>query len=81
VMTQVVSREHVAAAGHVRRLMAKHKEVELLLQVGEYQSGTDALADEAIAKIDAIRDFLGQPTDLLVDPDDTIAALGEIVQS
>ncbi|KVH04357.1 MULTISPECIES: type III secretion system ATPase SctN [Burkholderia] len=81
VMTQVVPREHVAAAGHVRRLMAKHKEVELLLQVGEYQSGTDALADEAIAKIDAIRAFLGQPTDLLVDPSDTLAALGEIVQS
>ena len=28
--------------------MAKHKDVELLLQVGEYQSGTDPLADEAI---------------------------------
>lgn len=81
VMTQVVGREHVAAAGHVRRLMAKHKEVELLLQVGEYQSGTDPLADEAIRKIDAIRAFLGQETDRLVDVGETLAALRELVQS
>jgi type III secretion protein N (ATPase) len=81
VMTQVVPREHVAAAGHVRRLMAKHKEVELLLQVGEYQSGTDPLADEAIRKIDAIRALLGQETDHLVDPAETVAMLHEIVQA
>jgi type III secretion protein N (ATPase) len=80
VMSQVVPREHVAAAGHVRRLMAKHKEVELLLQVGEYQSGSDPLADEAIAKIDAIRAFLGQETDRLVDADETLALLNEIAQ-
>jgi ATP synthase in type III secretion protein N len=81
VMSQVVDRDHVAAAGHVRRLMAKHKDVELLLQVGEYQTGTDPLADEAIAKIEAIREFLGQPTDLLVDPGEMISQLYQIVQS
>ncbi|WP_254367137.1 type III secretion system ATPase SctN [Paraburkholderia sp. NMBU_R16] len=79
VMSQVVSRGHVAAAAHVRRLMAKHKEVELLLQVGEYQQGSDALADEAIFKIDEIRAFLSQETDFLADPNDTIAALSQIV--
>jgi ATP synthase in type III secretion protein N len=81
VMSQVVGREHVAAAGHLRRLMAKHKEVELLLQVGEYQSGADPLADEAIRKIDAIRAFLGQDTDRLVDVGQTLMALQELVES
>ncbi|WP_241025171.1 type III secretion system ATPase SctN [Burkholderia sp. Ac-20384] len=81
VMSQIVDREQVAAAAHIRRLMAKHKEVELLLQVGEYQFGMDVLADEAIAKVDAIRSFLGQATDNLVDPQDTIAMLYELAQS
>ena len=81
VMSQIASRDHLAAAGHIRRLMAKHKEVELLLQVGEYQSGADPLADEAIAKIDAIQSFLGQATSDLIDPNDTIAMLFELAQS
>jgi type III secretion protein N (ATPase) len=81
VMSQVVAREHVASAGHLRKLMARHKEVEMLLQVGEYQSGTDRLADEAIRKIDAIREFLGQPTDLFAQPDETVATLHRIAQS
>jgi type III secretion protein N (ATPase) len=80
VMSQVVDRRHVALAGHVRRLLARHKEVELLLQVGEYQSGSDPLADEAIRKIEAIRAFLGQPTDQLVDMDDTLEMLTDIVE-
>jgi type III secretion protein N (ATPase) len=80
VMSQVVSREHVALGGHIRRLMARHQEVELLLQVGEYQAGSDPLADEAIRKIEVIRGFLGQPTDQLVDFDETIGLLGQIAQ-
>ncbi|MDQ7980260.1 type III secretion system ATPase SctN [Paraburkholderia sp. SARCC-3016] len=81
VMSQIVGPDHAAAAGHLRRLMAKHKEVELLLQVGEYQSGTDPVADEAIAKIDAIRSFLGQATSHLIDPNDTVAMLFELAKS
>ncbi|PCE22524.1 EscN/YscN/HrcN family type III secretion system ATPase [Paraburkholderia acidicola] len=81
VMTQVVPRDHVAAAGHIRRLMARHKEVELLLQVGEYQSGSDPLADEAIRKIEVIRAFLAQETDELVDPAVTVDFLHQIVQA
>ena len=81
VMTQVVPRDHVASAGHIRRLMARHKEVELLLQVGEYQSGSDPLADEAIRKIDVIRAFLAQETDELVDPAVTVDFLHQIVQA
>ncbi|KVK72790.1 type III secretion apparatus H+-transporting two-sector ATPase [Burkholderia ubonensis] len=63
VMVQIVTPEHVEAAGRVRRLLAQYGEVEALLQIGEYQSGANPLADEAIAKIDAIRAFLSQHTD------------------
>ena len=78
VMPQVTSPDHVNAAGHIRRLMAKHREIETLLQVGEYQAGSDALADEAIAKIDGIRSLLNQSTSDLTPPRVTIDALREL---
>jgi len=59
----VVSREHRSAAGRLRELMAKYSEVELLVKIGEYKRGGDATTDEAIDKIDAIRDFLKQRTE------------------
>ena len=43
--------------------MAKYAEVELLVKIGEYKRGGDATTDEAIDKIEVIRDFLKQRTD------------------
>jgi type III secretion protein N (ATPase) len=60
VMSAVVPREHADAAGRIRELMAKHGEIELLLNIGEYQPGNDPAADEAVRKIGAIRQFLKQ---------------------
>ncbi|MGI9490614.1 MAG: FliI/YscN family ATPase [Geminicoccaceae bacterium] len=60
VMETVASRDHIEAATHVRALIARHQEIELLLRVGEYQAGSDPLADEAVAKIESIRAFLKQ---------------------
>lgn len=78
VMSQVVPKPHQAAAGKFRKLMAKYDELEPLLQMGEYSPGNDALADEAVAKIDAIRDFLNQATDDLWDFDRSVGALSHI---
>jgi type III secretion protein N (ATPase) len=63
VMSQIVPRAHQASAGKMRKLMAKYDEMEMLIQMGEYKPGNDALADEAVQKIDVIRDFLCQSTD------------------
>lgn len=63
VQNAVVSREHRSAAGRLRELMAKYAEVELLVKIGEYKRGGDTTTDEAIDKIEAIRDFLKQRTD------------------
>lgn len=60
VMNEIADDEHLAAARKLRGLMAKYEEVELLVQVGEYQEGNDALGDEAIRKHDAIIKFLRQ---------------------
>jgi type III secretion protein N (ATPase) len=63
VQNAVVSREHRAAAGRLRELMAKYAEVELLVKIGEYKRGGDPTTDEAIDKIEVIREFLKQRTE------------------
>jgi type III secretion protein N (ATPase) len=75
VMGAVTTQEHRALAGKLRQLMAKFNEVELLVRIGEYKKGSDALADEAVAKIEAIRAFLRQPTHELVGFEQMMAQL------
>lgn len=59
-MGAVAPPEHLADAQRIRELLARHSEIELLVRVGEYEPGSDALADEALARIDGIRAFLRQ---------------------
>ncbi|MGW8277456.1 type III secretion system ATPase SctN [Xanthomonas axonopodis] len=78
VMSQIVPSDHSQAAGRLRRLLANYNEVETLVQVGEYRQGSDAVADEAIDRIDAIRDFLSQPTDQLSAYESTLEQLASV---
>ncbi|MCA3854222.1 MAG: EscN/YscN/HrcN family type III secretion system ATPase, partial [Burkholderia sp.] len=80
VMPQVVAPGYLAASTRLRELMARYRDVEMLLQVGEYQAGSNPLSDEAIAKIDAIHAFLSQPTDHYADPADTEMAMMQLAQ-
>lgn len=59
-MTAIATPDHQRAAGKLRNLLAKYQEVELLVRIGEYKKGSDASSDEAIAKVDAINNFLKQ---------------------
>lgn len=58
VMPAVVNATHMEVATHGRRLLAKYKELKLLIQIGEYRPGQDREADNAIARIDQILAFL-----------------------
>jgi type III secretion protein N (ATPase) len=78
VMPQIVPKAQVNAAAKLRRLMAKYDEMELLIQMGEYKPGNDALADEAVQKIEHIRAFLAQDTDDAFDFNKTLRALTQI---
>lgn len=60
VMSAIVSPPHKQAAGRLRELLAKYQEVEMLIKLGEYKPGGDAVTDEAVKKIDAINKFLRQ---------------------
>ncbi|MBL6080035.1 type III secretion system ATPase SctN [Belnapia sp. T18] len=77
VMDAVAAPEHRALAAKTRRLMAKYAEVELLVRIGEYKAGSDKEADEAVAKIDAIRAFLRQGTQDLLSFDKVLHQLGQ----
>jgi ATP synthase in type III secretion protein N len=79
VMTQIVPREHADAAAALRSLMAKYDEVEMLLQVGEYKSGNDAMADRAVANIERIRAFLNQRTSDLLPYEKIVGELRALV--
>ena len=78
-MDATVPPQHRADAARMRQLMASYADVELLLRVGEYQKGSDPLADEAIAKIDAINGFLRQKVHALEAIEETRRQMREIV--
>ena len=63
------------SATYVRALLAKLEEIELLVQLGEYQPGQDRLADEALEKKDAIDAFLRQGSDEASSWSTTVALL------
>ena len=67
VMARVVERDHTDDADRIRAMLARHAEIELLLRMGEYAHGSDVLADEAIRKLDSIREFLFRPLDSPLD--------------
>ncbi|MES2888926.1 MAG: FliI/YscN family ATPase [Pseudomonadota bacterium] len=68
------------AVARVRAWLAKHREIELLLQVGEYQAGSDLLADEAIAKLPRIRSFMAQSANAVQCPVAGLQALMELAR-
>jgi len=74
----VAAAPHRQAASRLRALMARHAEVEFLLRVGEYQAGSDPLADRAIERQAAIRALLTQGSDERAVFAETIAALQQV---
>ncbi|WP_149135841.1 FliI/YscN family ATPase [Cupriavidus campinensis] len=78
VMPQVAAGPHQQDALRLRQLLAKFQDMELLLQIGEYRPGADAVADAAVGAIGAIRAYLTQPAIRL----DTFAgALAKLAQA
>ena len=59
-MSNVVDSTHQQHANALRRLMAAYKQVEMLIRLGEYQPGHDALTDAAVNAHPEITQFLRQ---------------------
>ncbi|MDR1578591.1 MAG: type III secretion system ATPase SctN [Deltaproteobacteria bacterium] len=60
VMGAVTDKKHRQLAQKLRQALAKHAEIELLVQIGEYQKGADKEADYALDHLAKINDFLRQ---------------------
>jgi type III secretion protein N (ATPase) len=80
VMNSIVDKEHKKMAQEVRAILAKYAEMELLVQIGEYKAGTDAAADNALARIGRVNDFLKQGLDERSPFEETLRALKALVQ-
>ncbi|MEM7641693.1 MAG: FliI/YscN family ATPase, partial [Pseudomonadota bacterium] len=78
-MAAVAEDGHRKIAARFLALAAKFREVEFLVQVDEYATGSDALADAAIERAAAMDRFLKQGADERVGFDATKAALAEAV--
>ena len=79
VMSAITPAVQQKAAARVRGWLAKYRDIELLLQMGEYQKGADAEVDEAIARMPALRKFLQQPSDEFTVPQEANHALLALV--
>lgn len=75
VMTAIVSDEHQEMAARINGWLAAYAEVELLVRVGEYKPGSDAQADQAIARYKNINAFLRQRTTEFDDFDTMLTKL------
>ena len=59
-MSDVATRNEIERAATARKLMSVWRDIEMLIQIGEYSPGADADADRAVALHDALEAFLAQ---------------------
>ena len=78
VMSSLVSPAHLGACGRIRGWLAKHREIETLVQMGEYRKGSDAEADAALENLSALQEFFMQRPGELVSAEQTWRRLMEL---
>lgn len=79
-MSQVVSPEHLDAAGRARELLAVYSENRDIIALGAYQPGREPRLDEAIAMLPALEAYLRQRKSELTSYDDAVAQLLALVR-
>ncbi|SDV04698.1 FliI/YscN family ATPase [Pseudomonas mucidolens] len=60
ILSNVARQEHIQASTALRRLLSAYQQIELMLKLGEYQAGADALTDLAVQSRQAVDAFLRQ---------------------
>lgn len=81
VMVNLVSEQQQAAAIAAVEQLAKFDSVQMLVQIGEYKSGSDAAADRALRCREELLKFLRQRRDDVAACDATVAQLQSAVNS
>ena len=60
ILSNVAEPVHIQAGTALRRLLSAYQQIELMLKLGEYQPGSDALTDLAVDSRQAVDGFLRQ---------------------
>lgn len=76
---QLTGEQEQQAASRLRTLLAKYRDIEFLLQVGEYKQGSDEMADAAIAQRPKIEAFLRQRPDEAIPHDESMSRMMDAV--
>lgn len=79
-MSNVVAREQMQNATQLRRMMAAWQQVEMLIRLGEYQPGFDAMTDAAVEAQPVINGYLRQATREPSAWETTLSHLAEVSQ-
>ncbi|WP_370250537.1 FliI/YscN family ATPase [Nocardioides sp.] len=77
----VTTPEQRADATRLRRMMAAHRDIKELVEIGAYVGGSDADADAALARLPRIEAFLRQDMDDVTPLPATWAALHQLVSA
>ena len=79
VFNRVTQPPHQMAAAVIRQLMARHAELEFMIQMGEYKAGTDPVSDAAVQRQPQIQALLSQKSDESVSMGETMMAMAKVV--
>jgi flagellum-specific ATP synthase len=79
VNSAVTTPEQRRAANALRRMLAAHRDVKELVEIGAYAAGSDPNADAALRLMPRIDDFLRQEVDAPTPVSDTWRAIQELV--
>jgi type III secretion protein N (ATPase) len=80
ILPQIVSKEHLQTILKIRKVLAKYREIELLVRIGEYKPGSDKDADFAIKYIDKVNRFLRQQLDEKSSFEETLQQLNALLR-
>lgn len=77
-MNSIADPEQIKQANHFRELYAAYADIEDLVHIGAYQSGSNSLTDKSISKQDQMKQFLVQAYDEKNDFKETLKELREL---
>ena len=77
-MAQIVDKDHKILAGKLKNVLATYSEAEDLINIGAYKNGSNSKIDYAIAKIDAVNEYLMQEVDARYDYEQAVDMLREL---
>ncbi|MBU6272117.1 MAG: FliI/YscN family ATPase [Betaproteobacteria bacterium] len=79
VFNRVTQPPHQMAAAVIRQLIARHAELEFMIQMGEYKAGTDPVSDAAVQRQPQITALLNQRSEESVSMGETMMAMAKVV--